>query len=63
MTATCVVLDADSAAKCPDSCNDQGDCVNGACRCFPGYAGQTCAESKYALIHVHCCILQTGFLV
>jgi len=44
----CVLLvDVQSAAECPDSCNDHGDCVDRLCHCFPGYAGPTCAEREY----------------
>uniref|UniRef100_A0A7N0UNJ9 EGF-like domain-containing protein n=2 Tax=Kalanchoe fedtschenkoi TaxID=63787 RepID=A0A7N0UNJ9_KALFE len=30
--------------KCPDSCNFNGDCANGKCRCFPGFRGHDCSK-------------------
>uniref|UniRef100_H2YAD3 EGF-like domain-containing protein n=1 Tax=Ciona savignyi TaxID=51511 RepID=H2YAD3_CIOSA len=29
---------------CPKKCNSNGDCVNGLCKCFPGYQGTDCSQ-------------------
>ncbi|XP_069737560.1 tenascin-X-like [Phaenicophaeus curvirostris] len=34
--------------KCPQGCNDQGRCVGGRCRCFPGFTGPACATPACA---------------
>ncbi|XP_055955265.1 von Willebrand factor D and EGF domain-containing protein-like [Patella vulgata] len=28
---------------CPDTCNGNGDCINGFCICNPGYIGEDCS--------------------
>jgi hypothetical protein len=33
-------------ANCPMSCYGKGDCVNGVCKCFAGFTGLDCSESK-----------------
>ncbi|XP_071710687.1 uncharacterized protein [Rutidosis leptorrhynchoides] len=30
--------------QCPDSCNSNGDCVNGKCVCFLGFDGHDCSK-------------------
>lgn len=31
---------------CPQNCNGNGDCLNGACRCYNGYFGDACEHGK-----------------
>lgn len=38
------------ASECPSDCYGHGDCVDGNCRCFAGFAGWDCKESKYFII-------------
>lgn len=56
---------------CPYNCSDQGDCVYGFCRCYPGYYGRDCSnvscpgdfcfidEDTNVQICQHCC--QAGY--
>jgi hypothetical protein len=37
-------------SECPSDCYGHGDCVDGNCRCFAGFAGWDCKESKYCII-------------
>lgn len=32
--------------QCPNSCNFNGDCVDGKCRCFLGFHGHDCSSRK-----------------
>ena len=32
--------------KCPNTCNFNGDCVNGRCFCFLGYHGHDCSKRE-----------------
>ncbi|TYH18550.1 hypothetical protein ES288_A05G280700v1 [Gossypium darwinii] len=32
------------SGQCPNSCNFNGDCVSGKCRCFPGFHGHDCSK-------------------
>ncbi|XP_053908103.1 tenascin-X-like [Cuculus canorus] len=38
----------DDVPKCPQGCNDQGRCLGGRCRCFPGFTGPACATPACA---------------
>jgi hypothetical protein len=31
---------------CPQNCNGNGDCLNGACRCYSGYFGEACEHGE-----------------
>ncbi|XP_020202668.1 leishmanolysin isoform X1 [Cajanus cajan] len=33
-----------ASGECPDSCNFNGDCVDGKCRCFLGFHGNDCSR-------------------
>lgn len=33
--------------KCPNTCNFNGDCVDGKCFCFLGYHGHDCSEREH----------------
>lgn len=35
--------------SCAENCNGNGDCVNGACRCYSGWIGPTCATPEEEL--------------
>ncbi|KAG8492067.1 hypothetical protein CXB51_015720 [Gossypium anomalum] len=34
------------SGQCPNSCNFNGDCVNGKCHCFLGFHGHDCSKSE-----------------
>ena len=40
-----VYLDYESKV-CPLNCHGKGDCVNGKCKCYPGFSGIDCSLSK-----------------
>ena len=31
--------------NCPSNCNGKGECVNGKCKCYPGFSGVDCSSS------------------
>ncbi|XP_072519014.1 teneurin-3 isoform X2 [Salminus brasiliensis] len=35
----------ESVMECPHSCNGNGECVSGTCRCFPGFLGPYCSRA------------------
>uniref|UniRef100_A0AAR2K6H4 Teneurin transmembrane protein 3 n=1 Tax=Pygocentrus nattereri TaxID=42514 RepID=A0AAR2K6H4_PYGNA len=35
----------ESVMECPHSCNGNGECVSGSCRCFPGFLGPYCSRA------------------
>ncbi|XP_077188628.1 tenascin-N [Paroedura picta] len=35
-----------SRATCPENCNGNGICVNGACQCYKDYIGDDCSEKR-----------------
>lgn len=34
------------SSQCPNSCNFNGDCLGGKCRCFIGYGGHDCSKRE-----------------
>jgi len=34
------------SGQCPNSCNFNGDCVDGKCRCFLGFRGNDCSRRE-----------------
>ena len=34
------------SGQCPNSCNFNGDCVNGRCHCFLGFEGDDCGKRE-----------------
>mmetsp|Transcript_4218 Transcript_4218/g.11893 ORF Transcript_4218/g.11893 Transcript_4218/m.11893 type:complete len:329 (-) Transcript_4218:255-1241(-) len=56
-----------SGLSCPSDCNGNGDCVEGQCRCFPGYTGEECeAEVCYESPTSSCkgtCLLEKAICV
>ena len=53
-----------STLSCPNDCGSNGECVDGQCRCFPGYVGDECEkEICYDSPESSCegtCILEKG---
>ena len=46
-TAVVSVSLASVAARCPNDCNDHGECNAAAmCECFPGYVGNDCSQRQ-----------------
>ena len=43
-------LDYENNNNCPMNCNGKGDCVNGKCKCYPGFSGLDCSSSKHTTI-------------
>ncbi|XP_041079118.1 teneurin-2-like isoform X1 [Polyodon spathula] len=35
----------DSVQECPRNCHGNGECVSGACHCFPGFHGTDCSKA------------------
>ena len=35
--------------QCPNSCNLNGDCVDGRCHCFVGFHGHDCSKRKFLI--------------
>lgn len=45
--------------QCPKSCNFNGDCVDGKCRCLLGYHGHDCRHRKSLVSFTpNCCTCQ-----
>lgn len=44
--------------QCPDSCNFNGDCVDGRCHCFLGFHGHDCSQRE--LLYHSICHLRDG---
>lgn len=42
----CSTSVASVLGQCPNSCNLNGDCVDGKCRCLLGYHGHDCRNRK-----------------
>ncbi|XP_078252785.1 teneurin-3-like isoform X2 [Rhinoraja longicauda] len=40
----------DSVMECPRNCHGNGECVSGACHCFPGFFGSDCARATCPLL-------------
>uniref|UniRef100_A0A8C1Q571 Teneurin-2 n=1 Tax=Cyprinus carpio TaxID=7962 RepID=A0A8C1Q571_CYPCA len=38
----CVI--SDSVEECPQNCHGNGECMSGACHCFPGFHGTDCSK-------------------
>lgn len=36
-----------TSGQCPNSCNSNGDCVDGKCHCFIGFDGHDCSKRNY----------------
>lgn len=49
-TVNCSISEMDT--NCPDNCHGNGECRDRQCRCFPGYTGWDCSQSK-SLIYVN----------
>uniref|UniRef100_H2YAD0 EGF-like domain-containing protein n=1 Tax=Ciona savignyi TaxID=51511 RepID=H2YAD0_CIOSA len=41
-----VLTSVSRLSDCPKKCNSNGDCVNGLCKCFPGYQGTDCSQAS-----------------
>ena len=57
-----------TTGRCLNDCSDQGQCVNGTCRCRPGYVGEDCSLvycasncSQKGLCKEGFCVCQEGF--
>ncbi|XP_076799431.1 teneurin-3-like isoform X4 [Clavelina lepadiformis] len=35
---------SEGLSSCPSSCHNNGDCVGGVCKCFPGFQGKDCSQ-------------------
>ncbi|XP_051150970.1 uncharacterized protein LOC127265279 [Andrographis paniculata] len=42
----CNVEPVPASGQCPNSCNFNGDCVDGRCHCFLGFEGHDCSRSS-----------------
>ncbi|XP_062905513.1 teneurin-3 isoform X7 [Mobula hypostoma] len=40
----------DSVVECPRNCHGNGECVSGACHCFPGFFGPDCARATCPIL-------------
>lgn len=38
------------SGKCPNTCNFNGDCVDGKCFCFLGYHGHDCSKREHLFL-------------
>ena len=43
VSAPCV---GEPPSSCPHSCSDRGACVDGKCKCYPGYRGRACQQAE-----------------
>lgn len=34
----------DDLTACPKNCHNNGDCIEGVCKCFPGFQGRDCSQ-------------------
>jgi len=39
-----------TAGGCLNNCNGRGDCAEGLCRCYSGYSGPDCSDSKSSVL-------------
>ncbi|XP_060691053.1 teneurin-3 isoform X2 [Hemiscyllium ocellatum] len=40
----------ESVVECPRNCHGNGECVSGACHCFPGFFGPDCARATCPIL-------------